>query len=173
MSARCTVEFLVDEQIRRFTRVARDVPRCFARSAPFPIRSLPGTGLARAGTNTRPDAVSSDALVDVKKVPHQMGPDGEPNTLFNSEQLRAQQDAAKASGREPVTVVSNNNPAAVRPSGPLAKNSTVLRHNPETGQFSEWNPLSNDGAGGWDPISNGAARSIVGGEPAPGVAAPP
>ncbi len=109
-------------------------------------------------TVTRPDGVTDNALVDVKSMPNEPGPNGEPNTLYNSEQLRAQQAAAQESGREPVTVISNNNPSAVRPSGPLAEESTVLHHNPETGQFSAWNPETN----GWDPISNDAARSVVG-----------
>jgi hypothetical protein len=71
-----------------------------------------------------------------------------------------------------VTVISNKNPAAVRPSEPLARNSTVLHHDPATGDFSRWDPGANQGRGGWDPISQSEARSLVGGDPAAPRAAP-
>ncbi|MEO7034429.1 MAG: hypothetical protein ABI548_11050 [Polyangiaceae bacterium] len=109
------------------------------------------------GAETRPDGVTDKALIDNKSVPDTFDDDGNPRTVYNDQQLRAQQEAARASGREPVTVITNDNPAAARPSGPLADNSTVLHRNTGDGGWSQWNNQTNS----WDPISQDQAHSIV------------
>jgi RHS repeat-associated protein len=114
------------------------------------------------GPQTRPDAVTDKSAVDVKSVPDKPGPDGDPHTVYNTDQLGAQQNGADENGLNHTTVISNSNPEAARPSGPLAENSQVLHHNPSTDQWSQWDPESNGGDGGWKPITNNEARNLVG-----------
>jgi hypothetical protein len=112
---------------------------------------------------TRQDGVTDDAVVDVKAIKNGPDPDGNPRVLNDRDQLRGQRAGAEDSGRDHVVVISNETPEAVRPSGPLAEKSTVMHRNPETNEFSVWNPEANGNEGSWEPISNAEARSMVGG----------
>jgi RHS repeat-associated protein len=121
-------------------------------------------GTEREG-QTRPDALSDKAVVDVKSVPPGPGPDGKPRTVYNTEQLKDQQ-AGKKPGQSHVTVISSDGPAEnTRPSGPLAENSTVLHRDNETGKMSHWDPNGgDDGSGGWNDASHDDVRDMVGGD---------
>ena len=114
------------------------------------------------GTKTRPDAVTDNALIDVKSAPKD-GKDGKRNTVNDSPQLRAQRDAANGEGKNHVVVISSEDRDNVRPSGPLAedppKGSTVVHHDPKTNKWSTWDGEANQGKGGWTDSSADAVNN--------------
>ncbi|MFZ5893119.1 MAG: RHS repeat-associated core domain-containing protein [Myxococcota bacterium] len=120
---------------------------------------------------TRPDGVSDTSVVDVKSVPPGRDPDGNPRTVYQTDQLRSQKSGAAEDGKQHVTVISSDGPANdTRPSNTLGNpdkggSDAVLHRDNTTGQMSQWDPTANDGKGGWEPITNDAARSVVGGTP--------
>jgi RHS repeat-associated protein len=112
-----------------------------------------------SGKDTVPDAVNESSVLDVKSVPDDPHPDGSEHVLYNSDQLRGQADGAKKSEphRDHVVVMTNGNRGNCRPSGPLAKQSTVLHRDSKTGEWSQWESKT-----GWQSISQSDAQSIVG-----------
>ncbi|MDT5062503.1 MAG: hypothetical protein QOH63_2962 [Acidobacteriota bacterium] len=107
------------------------------------------------GVVTRPDGITDARWVDVKSI--------DEGTIFFDSQLRAEQEGARQAGKGLAVVLTNEDAAVVRPSGPLASNASVLHRNSATGEWSAWNPRANGGAGGWTPIDAGQATSILGG----------
>jgi hypothetical protein len=110
--------------------------------------------------------------MDVKSVPSGRDDDGNPRTVYQTDQLRSQRDGAHDDGKQHVTVISSDGPAEdTRPSSNLGDpkkggSDHVLHRDNTSGQMSQWDPKANEGAGGWSPISNDAARQTVGGTPA-------
>jgi RHS repeat-associated protein len=127
---------------------------------------------ASDGGVTVPDGVGSGtsniggengrgAIVDVKSVPDTRDEDDNQRVVYNTTQLRDQQGGAHAETRPHVTVITNADSDAVRPSRTLGDphdgSDVVLHRNSETGEWSQWNSAS-----GWEPISRDQARAIVG-----------
>jgi RHS repeat-associated protein len=112
------------------------------------------------GVTTRPDAVSDNAIVDVKSKPDTGGP----HTIEDSDQMQAQRDMADEQGKSHYVVASNTDKGSVAPSQDLTDaGSNVLHHNPETGKWNAWNPNANDGTGGWEPTTKSAVQDMLGG----------
>ena len=120
---------------------------------------------------TRPDGVSDKSVVDVKSVPPGRDSDGNPRTVHQTEQLRSQKAGAEGDGKQHVTVISSDGPAEdTRPSRNLGNpenggsDAVLHRDNsaPPGKEWSQWDPKANNGQGGWTPISNQDARSVVG-----------
>jgi len=110
------------------------------------------------GVSTRPDGVTDSHWVDVKSQSE--------GTVYYTQQLRAESEGAQSDGgKELGVIISNDDASAVRPSGPLADNATVLHNDPQTGQWSVWDTSANDGDGGWSPITQGQAKSLLNGPP--------
>ncbi len=112
-------------------------------------------------TTTRPDFVTPKAWGDVKSVKSKDG------VLHDADQLRAQRFGARhgsADGvrRDHVVVMTSSDADRVRPSRPLANNSTVLHRHEETGQWSRWDTDANRRQGGWADISTNRAREMTG-----------
>ncbi len=113
------------------------------------------------GVTTRPDGITDTKVVDIKSI--------DEGTIFYTEQLRAQKKGAQSGAiggkkRDLAVVLSNPEPAKVRPSDPLADNAAVLHRNPTTGQWSKWDKRLNRGAGGWREISESDAKKALGNE---------
>jgi RHS repeat-associated protein len=107
------------------------------------------------GTQTRPDAVTNDSVIEVKSVPDSRHADGEPRTVYRTDQIEAQQAGASKDEKQHVTVITNGEPDNCRPSGPLAdpdNGSQVLHRNSDSGDWSGWNPDANEGNGGWEKL---------------------
>lgn len=120
------------------------------------------------GTRTRPDAVTEKAVVEVKSVPDTPDSDGNPRTVYNTEQIEAQRKGAEGEGKQHVVIISNANKDSARPSGPLANNekgSAVLHHNPETGEWHKWEPGRKGQSGGWSkqPVAVSDVKKFCGG----------
>ncbi|MDQ2645727.1 MAG: DUF6531 domain-containing protein [Myxococcota bacterium] len=120
---------------------------------------------------TRPDGVTDSSVVDVKSVPPGRDADGNPRTVYQTEQLRSQKAGAGDEGKQHVTVISSDGPADdTRPSRNLGDSenggSDAVLHRDNTAEpgreWSQWDPEANNGEGGWQPISSQDARSVVG-----------
>jgi hypothetical protein len=113
------------------------------------------------GVSTRPDGISDTHWIDVKSKK------GDDQTVYNTEQIKAEREGAMREGKEHAVVISGSDLSAARPSGGktgLSGKSEVYHQNSETGAWSYWNPKANKGQGGWTPVDYEDVKSSLGGQ---------
>ena len=110
---------------------------------------------------SRPDGVTPEAIVEVKAV--EGGTADDPRVVYNTEQMRNQRQGGGAQGQDHVVVIVADDPATVRPSGPLARQSSVLLRSPVSGRWMKWNVTLNRGRGGWSEVDLPTAQRHVSG----------
>lgn len=110
------------------------------------------------GYETRPDGVSDTHWIDVKST--------KADTVYDTEQIRAEREGAIADGKRQGVIISNDDYQATKPSGPLAKSkrTDILHRDSVTGKWRQWDQEANGRRGGWsEEFGDDHAASILGG----------
>ncbi|MCY6494314.1 Ig-like domain-containing protein [Leptolyngbya sp. GGD] len=111
---------------------------------------------------TIPDSVTDKAWIDVKSIETSNIRKGVVETLYDSPQFRLQREGARQQGKGSVVIMTGGSQTLLRPSEPLARQSTAVLHfNRTEGKWFGWDrSAGRDGA--WRSLKLDEVLGIVG-----------